>query len=524
MSANQELKIEQMPAYNFEIIAQKMERQLAITEEIYAKLRGLNTQNSSADNKIILNQLQSLQNIVIKLDEQKKILDEICTKVSSTTQVDGNNKTSVWQAWLGSIDATKSATKGTFSKGITEASNGNTLAAIEEFGVAAIGVFAIYELGIRKLKSVGTILEGLFKTIGLGGFVEKIKGVSEKLFQYMSSGFAGSINKLWDTLKGGASKAGNVAKGGWNIAKDGAQIGLSATKGGAQAGWNMMKGGVQTGWKMTTEFGGKALGSMMNYSKNLLQLAKSVNLLSGAQKALNLVMRMSPIGAIILAVGLLIENWDKVKAVLDSVWAKFQETFPGLAKIVETYVGYIIAFWTQLPDNIMAALGSVYEIITGAFSSAFDWLSQKFSWIQGAWSSLFGGGNKASEAPGDVYSNARGGIVMHPILTTFAEEGPEAAIPLDGSSRAVSLWYTAGRMLGMFEGQQQPGLGAALPAFGGDSANQGIVVSAPINITINGNADSNTVQQVQQAAQAALMDLKRQLKEMQWQERRVSFG
>jgi hypothetical protein len=332
------------------------------------------------------------------------------------------------------------------------------------------------------------------------------------------------VRGIWDKLKelGGRFKDGTKQIGGraWDVTKS---VGGKAIDGIKWAG-NKTTGGVQTGWKMTTEFGGKAVGSMMDYSKNLLQVAKSVNLLSGAQKALNLVMRMSPIGAIILAVGLLIENWDKVKAVLDSVWAKFQETFPGLAKIVETYVGYIIAFWTQLPDNIMAALGSVYEIITGAFSSAFDWLSQKFSWIQGAWNSLFGGGNKAGEAPGDVQSNARGGIIMHPILTTFAEEGPEAAIPLDGSSRAVSLWYTAGRMLGMFEGQQQPSLGAALPAFGGDSNNQGIVVSAPINITINGNADSNTVQQVQQAAQAALMDLKRQLKELQWQERRVSFG
>ncbi|AJQ29019.1 hypothetical protein [Pelosinus fermentans] len=265
--------------------------------------------------------------------------------------------------------------------------------------------------------------------------------------------------------------------------------------------------------------------SLIAYSNQMPKAAKAVEGLTRSQRMLNTVMNANPIGRLIQLGTLLYENWDTIKVVLDSVWAKFQETFPGLAKIVETYVGVIIEFWTQLPDNIMAALGSVYEIITGAFSSAFDWLSQKFSWIQGAWNGLFGGGNMAGEAPGDVQSNARGGIIMHPILTTFAEEGPEAAIPLDGSSRAVSLWYTAGRMLGMFEGQQQqPGLGSALPVFGGDSAKQGIVVSAPINITINGNADSNTVQQVQQAAQAALMDLKRQLKELQWQERRVSFG
>lgn len=48
-----------------------------------------------------------------------------------------------------------------------------------------------------------------------------------------------------------------------------------------------------------------------------------------------------------------------------------------------------------------------------------------------------------------VKSNAEGGIYYSPILTTFAEEGPEAAIPLDGSARAKLLWKQAGQVLGM---------------------------------------------------------------------------
>lgn len=48
-----------------------------------------------------------------------------------------------------------------------------------------------------------------------------------------------------------------------------------------------------------------------------------------------------------------------------------------------------------------------------------------------------------------VYQNAEGGIWHKPILTTFAEEGPEAAIPLDRSKRAISLWEQAGAYLGM---------------------------------------------------------------------------
>ena len=48
-----------------------------------------------------------------------------------------------------------------------------------------------------------------------------------------------------------------------------------------------------------------------------------------------------------------------------------------------------------------------------------------------------------------VFQNAEGGIWNKPILTTFAEKGPEAAIPIDGSRNAISLWEQTGRLLGM---------------------------------------------------------------------------
>lgn len=48
-----------------------------------------------------------------------------------------------------------------------------------------------------------------------------------------------------------------------------------------------------------------------------------------------------------------------------------------------------------------------------------------------------------------VYRNARGGIYSSPILTTFAEEGTEAAIPLDGSARGKSLLRQANEIMGL---------------------------------------------------------------------------
>lgn len=50
---------------------------------------------------------------------------------------------------------------------------------------------------------------------------------------------------------------------------------------------------------------------------------------------------------------------------------------------------------------------------------------------------------------------ASGGIIEKPTLATFAEEGPEAAIPLDGSPRAISLWQKAGEILGTLGGKSK---------------------------------------------------------------------
>lgn len=48
-----------------------------------------------------------------------------------------------------------------------------------------------------------------------------------------------------------------------------------------------------------------------------------------------------------------------------------------------------------------------------------------------------------------VGQRAKGGLATSPELTWFAEEGPEMAIPIDGSQNAINLWEQTGRLLGM---------------------------------------------------------------------------
>ena len=49
----------------------------------------------------------------------------------------------------------------------------------------------------------------------------------------------------------------------------------------------------------------------------------------------------------------------------------------------------------------------------------------------------------------NINQRADGGLATRPELTWFAENGPEMAIPIDGSQNAISLWEQTGRLLGM---------------------------------------------------------------------------
>lgn len=50
-----------------------------------------------------------------------------------------------------------------------------------------------------------------------------------------------------------------------------------------------------------------------------------------------------------------------------------------------------------------------------------------------------------------------GGIFDTPHIAWFAENGPEAAIPLDGSQNAISLWEETGKLLGQTQSTADQG-------------------------------------------------------------------
>lgn len=124
-------------------------------------------------------------------------------------------------------------------------------------------------------------------------------------------------------------------------------------------------------------------------------------------------------------------TWDTTDNALQS---KFEDSFEVGVKVNTKNETTTNAIKTASQD----VRTQMSNFLTQEFSSTFD-LAMKVH-------------ASTTKTKDNIAHNAKGNIVTKPILTWFAEEGPEAAIPLDGSERAKSLWYTAGEMLGMYNG------------------------------------------------------------------------
>lgn len=123
----------------------------------------------------------------------------------------------------------------------------------------------------------------------------------------------------------------------------------------------------------------------------------------------------------------------------------------------------------------------------------------------------------------DIGGHAEGGIFSTPHIAWFAENGPEAAIPLDGSQNAINLWLRTGELLNMpglmGDGQSfSEGIEAAA-YYGGHNSEMQISYS-PVNY-FYGNATQEDVEAVLETDQERFA---RMMNEYMKNNRRFNFG
>lgn len=195
--------------------------------------------------------------------------------------------------------------------------------------------------------------------------------------------------------------------------------------------------------------------------------------------------------------------------------------------LIEFITGVFTGNWSMAWQGILDIFSGVFTAISGIANSVLNGIQSTINGIvssikglAGKLPSLGGGGGK------DIAHNARGGIYgKGAFLTTFAEDSPEAAIPLDGSPRAIGLWRKAGEILGI--GSENPG-NAPMPAgiFGGTRESTPMN-APPISISLNftGNFEPDEIRKaVEKAGQTVQRSFAEEMEKYNMERRRLAFG
>lgn len=187
---------------------------------------------------------------------------------------------------------------------------------------------------------------------------------------------------------------------------------------------------------------------------------------------------------------------------------------------------------SAIGEGIDSARKNIQPPIDGLYASTVEYAQKKFSsgimadgtvrlmltWEQSPEAdSQAKAYSSAMRTKSKLRGHAEGGIFDTPHIAWFAENGPEAAIPLDGSSNAVSLWEKVGQLLGIFDGDIKNGRGAKLyegikssPTYDNsvtdDSRDSRQFVFAP-QITIEGNADREVMDEALDMAMERFKEL-----------------
>lgn len=299
--------------------------------------------------------------------------------------------------------------------------------------------------------------------------------------------------KLTAAVLGGTVALSAMTWAGWAVISPFVSVYGWITKiGAAQKAWTV----AQWAWNVARGAGAGLLyvGRMATFLSIAGSAAGVTRLWTGAQWAWNVAMTANPIGLLIVGIGglvaagyYLIKNWDTVKS-----------------------------YWTQFWNDPTAALQAFVDGIYSRFGRAFDWLGEKAAWVK----NLFTGGGSvaAADVSMQIPAYANGTIATSPHIGLFAEKGPEAVIPLDGSQRAMSLWATAGQMMGLGgSGLFQDFVDS--PASNGSSPT---FVYSP-NVTVDGG-DPNVVSKVRQVIRDEAEDFKTKMDGWMAQQRRLGYA
>jgi TP901 family phage tail tape measure protein len=214
--------------------------------------------------------------------------------------------------------------------------------------------------------------------------------------------------------------------------------------------------------------------------------------------------------------------WNGCLAIASAVWDAISSFVSGAASVIEGIISALVDYISSAWDSAVAAVQSFASSVIDAIGQAVDWAMDKWNSLVNALSHPIDTAiniaqnitrtiSEATSSGDDVSENARGGIYQRgAFLTTFAEDSAEAAIPLDGSARAISLWQQAGAALGVMpKTPQRMSTGTAkAPTYSNSS------ITLDFRPTINVQGGGDVADAVRQALEEQARQFQRELPKM----------
>lgn len=254
-------------------------------------------------------------------------------------------------------------------------------------------------------------------------------------------------------------------------------------------------------------------------------VAYAQRMMAGAQAAFNLALAACPIGwlliglaAIVVAGGILYKNWDKVKQFFTNLWenptARILMFIAGPVGWLIGIVSAVIANWDTIKsyfeyfwENPQAAIFRFTSFLEEKFASTINWIKDKWDGLKTILNTPISVFLKGEGGEPKIAKNARGGIYNKgSFLTSFAEESDEAAIPLDGKPRSISLWQQAGKALGMTGGSSGSFVGNYSP-----------------QIYVSGNVGNEEIANLRQILEQQMNEFDSKIRAWQAQKARVAY-
>lgn len=427
------------------------------------------------------------------------------------------------------------------------------------FDVAAGIVGTAISVIINLVVSVAQIIGGVVNVIvglftgdwdrawkGAGQAVEGFAGVTLGTIKTI----AGGISSIFDTLMGKSHEVEAQAKQAQNSLAAAQMSNADAMRamrdsGGAEAIAEVQQ--TAEAAQQTAQATAEASAHAQELSTSVQQTGQAAQETTGYMQQFQNVMQEVPATS---------------QAALQQVPAQAQATFQQLPPMAQQGTDAMVQEFSQLAAKCKpggdAFVQAANEWGRQAYENIANWSDQMahvvVDKLSNAWSQIsaqFSAGLNVNVSTSDtgIAHNAVGGIYKKgAFLTTFAEDSAEAAIPLDGTRNAVSLWQRAGEILGVLPKntmQDIPtGIGAiaemvsppteaqmaAAPvalepiAEGGDVH---IEINMP-SITVQGSADRDTVESMKEMLNRAVRELERKMPDIinsyQHRQRRVSLA